>query len=108
MTDEGGIIGPIQEDAAVIAAENFRSYPAFFMAGINIEPIAAVSATALPVIPAKKTLARMLAWPNPPRTCPTSVVEKLTNRLVIAVLFIISPARIKRGIAINGNKSHPL
>jgi len=47
------MIGPMQEEAAVIAAENSGVYPSSFMAGIRMEPIAAVSATAAPVIPAK-------------------------------------------------------
>ena len=46
------IIGPITELAAVIAAANFLVYPCFSIAGINIDPIAEVSATAEPDSPA--------------------------------------------------------
>ena len=53
MIPDGGMMGPITDDAAVIAAENFLVYPFFTIAGINIEPIAEVSATAEPDRPAK-------------------------------------------------------
>jgi hypothetical protein len=53
---EGGITGPIVEEVAVTAAEKSLSYPSFFIAGMRIEPIALVSATAAPVMPAKTML----------------------------------------------------
>ncbi len=53
----GGIMGPITDDAAVIAAEKFLSYPPFSIIGISRDPKAAASATAEPLIPAKSILA---------------------------------------------------
>ena len=52
MIPDGGMIGPMTELAAVMAAENRREYPCFSIAGINIEPMAEVSATADPDRPA--------------------------------------------------------
>ena len=60
MIPDGGIIGPITELAAVIAAANFFVYPCFSMAGINIDPIAEVSATADPDRPANNIEVKML------------------------------------------------
>jgi hypothetical protein len=50
---DGGMIGPMTELAAVIAAANLRVYPCFSIAGTSIEPRAEVSATADPDKPAK-------------------------------------------------------
>ena len=59
MMPLGGIIGPITDDAAVTAAENRFVYPFFSIAGMSIEPIAEVSATAEPLKPANNILDRM-------------------------------------------------
>src|SRR5699024_5795828 len=82
-------------------------YPFFFIAGIIIEPTAAVSATPTPVTPPKKKLVITVIWDNPPRICPTNADAKFTKRVVIDNP-INSPARIKNGIAIRGNDSIPL
>ncbi len=66
------------------------------MAGISIDPIAAASETAAPVIPAKKILAIILAWASPPRRCPTITFANLTSLDVIPDVFIICPAKIKK------------
>ena len=52
---EGGITGPIVDDAAVMAAENSSSNPASFMALISMDPRPAASATAAPDMPEKMT-----------------------------------------------------
>ena len=67
---EGGMIGPITELAAVIAAANFLEYPCFSMAGINIEPRAEVSATAEPDNPANNMDDKTFTCANPPLRCP--------------------------------------
>ena len=56
------MIGPITELAAVIAAANFFEYPCFSIAGINIEPIAEVSATAEPESPANNIDDRIFSF----------------------------------------------
>ncbi len=52
--------GSLIEEAVVTAALYSGEYPSFFIAGINVEPIAAVSATAAPVNPANRILTIML------------------------------------------------
>ncbi|MPM90736.1 hypothetical protein SDC9_137858 [bioreactor metagenome] len=99
MTTLGGMMGPMTEDATVTAAAYSGVYPSFSIAGIRIEPRAAVSATPLPVIPAKKTLATMLICAKAPGILPTSILEKLIKASVILERFINSPARMKNGIA---------
>ena len=65
-----------------------------------MEPREALSAAAAPDIPANSMEARIFTWASPPRICPTRALQKLTILLVIPALFINSPARINRGIAI--------
>ena len=104
----GGMIGPMTDDAAVTAAAKRRVYPFFSIAGMSMEPSAEVSATADPLRPANSMLERMLTWASPPRTCPISAWLKRTRFMVICPAFIISPARMKNGIAISGKLSIPL
>lgn len=77
------------------------------MAGMSMVPMAAVSETAAPVMPAKKTLAMMLAWARPPRTWPARMLAKRTSLWVMPDLFMISPAKMKKGIAMSVNISKP-
>ena len=58
---EGGMIGPIQELAAVTATEKGTSYPCFAIIGISMPPSDTVSARAVPEIPAKTMEARTFA-----------------------------------------------
>jgi len=58
---EGGIIGPIQELAAVTATEKGTSYPCFAIIGISMPPRETVSASAVPEIPANTMEARTFA-----------------------------------------------
>ena len=57
---DGGKMGPITAEAAVIAHEKGMSYPSFFICEISRTPRPDASATALPVMPAKISEARML------------------------------------------------
>ncbi len=52
----GGMMGPMTEEAAVMAAEKPLSYPDFSIMGISRDPRAAASATADPLMPAKSML----------------------------------------------------
>ena len=108
MMPLGGMMGPITDDAAVTAAAKRRVYPFFSIAGMSIEPSAEVSATADPLRPANSMLERMLTWASPPRTWPMSAWLSRTRFTVICPAFIISPARMKNGIAISGKLSIPL
>ena len=51
---EGGMIGPMTEEAAVTAAAYRLLYPCSRMAGTSVLDSAAASATAEPLTPAKK------------------------------------------------------
>ncbi len=73
-----------------------------------VEPIAAVSASADPVIPANNMLATMLAWARPPLNRPTRAFANRTSRMVMPPRFMISPASTKNGTAIKGKESMPL
>lgn len=73
-----------------------------------VEPMAAVSAKADPVIPANNMLATMLACARPPVNRPTRALAKRTSRTVMPPRFMISPASTKNGTAINGKESMPL
>ena len=89
------------------AAANAPGYPFFFIAGIKIEPNAATSATADQEISAKNMEVAILIMLKPPLINPTRAEAKAINLLEIPALFIIDPARINSGIAINGNFIEP-
>ena len=80
----GGMIGPIVQADATTQTEKSEAYPSFFMAGIMIEPMAAVSAAAEPDTPEKMAAETIDTCASPPRTCPTSALAKLT-------IFCVSP-----------------
>ena len=89
------------------AAANAPGYPFFFIAGIKIEPNAATSATADPEISAKNMEVAILIILKPPLINPTRAEAKAISLLEIPALFIIDPARMNNGIAINGNFIDP-
>jgi hypothetical protein len=74
---------------------------------LSIEPSAATSATADPEISAKNIEVAMLIMLNPPLIKPTKADAKAINLLEIPELFMIEPANINNGIAINGNFIDP-
>ena len=59
------------------------------MAGIMIDPMAAVSAAADPDTPEKMAAETIETWARPPRTWPTSAFAKLT-------IFCVSPPSVIR------------
>jgi hypothetical protein len=93
----GGMIGPMVEEAAVMAALKTVSKPSSFMALIAMVPSPPASAMAAPDIPAKMMLAITLAWPRPPGMWPMSDVAKRKSRRVMPPVFIRLPARMKNG-----------
>ena len=78
------------------------------MAGIRIDPSAATSATADPLISAKKSEALIVTIARPPRMKPTNAEAKLINRVLIPDAFMIAPAKMKSGIAMSGKDVDPL
>src|SRR5690606_9568118 len=66
----GGMIGPMVEAEATSAEANPASYLSLFMAGMSTEPRLAVSASAVPEIPANTMEEPTVARPSPPRMNP--------------------------------------
>ena len=54
-----------------------------------------------PDTPPKNSEDRMLTWPSPPRRRPTSDAARLMRRSEIPPRSMISPAKMKSGIAIS-------
>ena len=76
----GGKMGPIVDEAAVIATLKSSSYPPSRMASSSIWPKPAASTTAAPDMPEKIRLATVLACPRPPGKNPTRARAKLKIR----------------------------
>ena len=72
----GGIIGVMQEEAAVIAAEKPLPYPRFSISGTSILHSIAASALAEPEQPPISMLSSTLICARPPGRCPVSASAK--------------------------------
>ena len=72
----GGITGQIKDAAKVTAREKSSSQTPSLMDFSSMAPRPPVSAMALPLMPAKITLAKTLACAKPPRKCPTRCSAK--------------------------------
>ena len=101
----GGMIGPIAPAAAIRAVAKSMSYPFLFIAGIMMEPTAAVSAVDDPETPAKIIEAITEIIPRLPLINPKQALEKSTILREIPPLSINSPASINNGIAMIGQES---
>ena len=95
----GGMIGPIPDEAAVMATENPLSQPASFIALISRAPRPPASAIAEPDMPAKIILARTFAWPRPPGICPIAFSAKPNILSLNPISFIAQPTKTKAGTA---------
>jgi hypothetical protein len=97
---DGGMMGPIVAEAAVIAAAypGGKRFP-FVIISIIIFPIPAASAIADPDIPEKINDATTLTWPNPPLNLPTHEIQNDRSRSDIVPAFIIFAATINNGTA---------
>src|SRR5690625_8044025 len=62
----GGITGPRTADAATVAAENSRRYPALRIIGNIAEPIIEAAAGADPLTEDANALAPITVWARPP------------------------------------------
>jgi len=67
--------------------------------GISIAPMEETSATAEPEIPPKNMEARIFTWARPPRTLPIRALANPTSLREIPPWLMISPERMKNGIA---------
>ena len=61
MMTDGGTIGPMIDEATVSEAAKALEYPSFGIALMKIRPSEAISAMAVPEIPANRTEATILA-----------------------------------------------
>ncbi len=77
------------------------------MEGSSGAPMADASATEDPEIPEKKISATTTTNPSPPLMCPTRLRARRTSRSEIPPCSISPPARMKSGMARNGNVSMP-
>src|SRR5690625_6991536 len=75
--------------------------------GTNTEPSDEASASADPEIPPKKVLDNTFTSARPPLTFPMTTLARSINLLEIPPSFIISPARIKKGIANKEKEFNP-
>src|SRR5699024_8081966 len=98
----GGINTPIEPAEAVIAAAKPGLYLCSFIAGIIKEPIAATVAGPDPDIAAKNILASTVTIASPPVIKPISTLARFNSLFEIPPVLINTPARRKKGIAING------
>jgi hypothetical protein len=78
------------------------------MAGIMMEPIAAVSAAVDPDIPEKKISDTITTMARPFLKWPTRAVARLTSLREIPPVSIKAPARMNRGMARRGKESQPV
>jgi hypothetical protein len=65
-------------------------------------PMATTVPTAVPDMAAKIALARIVARPSPPQTCPTTLRVNMTRSRVSPPSLIRLPDRMNSGIASNG------
>ena len=77
------------------------------MAGMRIEPIAAVVAALEPEMAAKNIAESTVTMPNPPGNRPTSDCAKSIRRREMPDASINAPDRMKKGIAARGKLSSP-
>ena len=97
---EGGMMGPMTEEAAVRAAAKLAVYFPSFVISVCISlPEPAASARAEPDMLAKMMLCTTLTWARPPRKRPTSALQKRSSRSMMLPLFMNSAARMNSGMA---------
>ena len=89
------------------AAEKLGSYPSSFSMGPIIEPIADAAAVPEPEMAPKSMFAITFVWASAPGARPVMSFARLIRRTAIPPLFIILPARIKKGMANRLNTEIP-
>ena len=87
--------------------EKSGSYPSFFSRGPIVPPIAAAAAAPEPLIAPKSMFATTFVCAKADGIRPLKTLAQLTRRMAIPPLFIIFPAKIKKGIAISENEFEP-
>ena len=104
---EGGMMMPITDETVLMAVACDAEYPCCFIEGIIMAPVAAVSATAEPLMPPKNMEPVIATWPSPPRTKPTRAAARSISRRAMPPWLITSPTRMKKGMARSGKLLTP-
>gem|GEM_PF-5517063 len=71
-------------------------------------PMAAAAAVPLPLMAPNSILATILVWAREPGRHPLISLAQLTSRMAMPPLFIMLPARIKKGMASSENEFTPV
>ena len=95
----GGIRRPVGAVAMLAAAEKSLSYPSSSSMGPMMEPMAEAAAVPEPEMAPKSMLATALVWARAPGMLPVNSLAKLIRRMAMPPLFIMLPARMKKGMA---------
>jgi hypothetical protein len=95
----GGNIGPMVDEAAVMAVVKPSSYPSSRIAFNSIRPNPDASASAEPDIPENMSDAMMFTWARLPRTPPTRPEANRKTFSVTVPLFMIFAVKMNKGTA---------
>ena len=98
---------PVVAEEMFTAALKRGSYPALRISGVMMLPMAEAAAAAEPLIAPKSILATTLTTAKPPGNRPTSTLAKSISRKAMPPLFMILPAKMKKGIASRAKLSNP-
>ena len=104
---DGGTSSATIDAVMVTLTAKSRSNPRLTICGIIAPPTAETSAIAEPETPPKNSDDSTLTWPSPPRRCPTSEEASEINRSEMPPRIMISPAKMKSGIAISVDDAAP-
>ena len=99
---------PVVADVIFTAALKFSSYPSFFISGPMIAPMADVAAAAEPDMAPNSMFANTFTKAKPAGQRPTNTRARFISRIAIPPLFIIFPAKTKKGIANKAKLSRPV
>ncbi|OPZ38136.1 MAG: hypothetical protein BWY99_01711 [Synergistetes bacterium ADurb.BinA166] len=103
----GGIIIASPAETETTAAAKALSYPASAIPGIRMSPRAATVAGPEPLTAPQKAATMTVATASPPVMSPTSCFIRAMMRSAIPTFSMMTPARMKNGIASRGNFAIP-
>ncbi len=107
MVPQGGMRRPGRPELAMSAAEKEGRYPASFMWGIMMAPMAAVVAAEEPEMAPKNIAASVETMANPPATLPTKRFANVTSFFETPPSVMMFPARMKKIRARRGKELIP-
>ena len=103
----GGMMMASPEATETVAAAKALSYPASAMPGIRMRPRAATVAGPEPLTAPQNAATMTVATARPPVMSPTSCLMRLMIRSAMPTFSMMTPARMKKGIARRGNFAMP-